>query len=156
MENKYFMHRIKKENGNYVKGIEVHDSIDSAVLSFWSYNVYAYNNPDYPDVTFVSCKITDINGNILHNYDMLWRKNVEGNNEDEKYFMHHIRKDGSTFNKDIDICNNIETARLAYSKAMAYGYNNPRHADVLYVSCMITRENGETEAMDTWIKPEEQ
>lgn len=152
MEEKYFMHRIKKENGSFVKGIEVHDTRDSAILSFWSYQVYAYGNPDYPNVTFVSCMITDNYGNVLQPYDITWRS--PDADMSEIYFMHHIRKDGDSFNKDIDICDTIDSARLAYSKALAYGYNNSKFPNVQLVSCMITAGWGEISAAETWVRPE--
>ena len=152
MDNKYFMHRIKKEDGNFVKGIEIHDSLESAIRSFWAYNVYAYNNPDYPNVTFVSLKITDINGVVLKPYDMIWQKPVE----DQAFFMHHIKKDGDAFAKDIDICETLDAAMLAYSKMMAYGYDNPRFPNINYISCMITNVYGMivNPYSETWIKPE--
>ena len=64
MEQKYFMHRIKKENGTYTKGIEVHDTLDSAIGSFHAYMKQGYGNPDNPNLTFVSCKVTDSNGYV--------------------------------------------------------------------------------------------
>jgi hypothetical protein len=157
MEQKFFMHRIKQENGSFVKGIEVHDTRDSAILSFWSYQVYAYGNPEYPNVTFVSCMITDIYGNVLSGngnsaYAMSWRK--PETEMDNVFFMHHIRKEGDTFSKDIDICTSFDAAKLAYSKAMAYGYNNSKFPNVQLVSCMITDTWGGTNMKETWIKPE--
>lgn len=32
---KYFMHRVQRENENYSKGIEIHDTLESAILSFF-------------------------------------------------------------------------------------------------------------------------
>ena len=139
MEHKFFMHRIKEENGTYVKGIEVHDDKNSAIRSFYAYMTYAYNNPKFPDVTYVSCKITDIDGNILQPYDRKWYKTDP---TDNTFFMHHIRKDGETFSKDIDICQSFDAAKLAFSDAMAYGYYNPKFASVELVSCMITDRFG--------------
>jgi hypothetical protein len=31
MENKFFLHRIRKENGLYSTGIEVHDTLEAAI-----------------------------------------------------------------------------------------------------------------------------
>lgn len=31
MENKFFLHRIRKDGGNYTTGIEVYDTLDSAI-----------------------------------------------------------------------------------------------------------------------------
>jgi len=75
MENKFFMHRIKQENGTFDKGIEVHDSFDAAKASFHAYmGAYAYNNSKFPNVTYVSCKITDTWGNIVRPFDETWIK----------------------------------------------------------------------------------
>ena len=45
MENKFFLHRIRKDGDTYNKGIEVHDSLDAAIQSFHSQMKLAYNNP---------------------------------------------------------------------------------------------------------------
>ena len=50
---KYFMHRIQKENGVFSKGIEVHDTLDAAKLSFWGRMKLAYGNK--AGITFVHC-----------------------------------------------------------------------------------------------------
>ena len=75
MEQKYFLHRIQIEHGNVVKGIEVHDTLDPAILSFWGRMKLGYNNPQHPNLILVSCKITDMNGNIIEPYNMIWQKN---------------------------------------------------------------------------------
>ena len=31
MENKFFLHRIRKDGDNYSTGIEVHDTLDAAI-----------------------------------------------------------------------------------------------------------------------------
>lgn len=74
MENKYFMHRIKEENGTFDKGIEVHDTFNDAIRSFHAYMAYGYDNPNKPNVTFLSCKITDRSGQVLKPYDGLYVK----------------------------------------------------------------------------------
>ena len=152
MEEKYFLHRIQGNNSTFSKGIEVHDTKDSAILSFWGRMKLAYGNNQ--DVKFMSCKITDSNGFVVRPYDLTW--NEEGE-YDNKYFMHHIRLDGETYTKDIDVCDTFDSARSAYATAMEYGYNNPRQPNVSFVSCEITDRNGfilEPFA-ETWIKPEE-
>lgn len=69
MENKYFMHRIKHDNSKqesakWDKGIEVHDTFNSAKQSYHAYlGAYAYGNAKQVD--FISCMITDIYGNTL-------------------------------------------------------------------------------------------
>lgn len=74
MENKYFMHRIKEENGVFDKGIEVHDTFNDAIRSYHAYMAYGYDNPNKPNVTFLSCKITDRSGQVLKPYDGLYVK----------------------------------------------------------------------------------
>lgn len=148
---KYFMHRIQKDNGVYTKGIEVHDTLDSAVLSFWGRMKTGFGKST---VTFVSCKITDSNGKTVDGYDMTWKADSENVNV---FFLHHIRLDGETFDKAIDILNSIDTARGDFAAQMEYGYNNPKYPNVSFVSCMITDLlSGGMELMTgTWNKKEE-
>lgn len=62
MENKYFMHRIKRAKGTFDKGIEVHDSLESAKQAYHAYlGAYAYGHSAETD--YVSCEITDMWGN---------------------------------------------------------------------------------------------
>lgn len=66
MATKTFMHRIKEENGTFDKGIEVHDTYEAAKASYHAYlGAYAYDNPKFPKVNYVSCMITDISGMVL-------------------------------------------------------------------------------------------
>ena len=58
MIEKYFMHRIQKENGSFSKGIEIHDTLDSAILSYHGRMKLAYGAN--PAITFMDCKITVI------------------------------------------------------------------------------------------------
>ena len=61
MENKFFMHRIKRNNDIWDKGIEVHDTYDAAKQSFHAYlGAYAYGHNEGTD--FVQCIITDMSG----------------------------------------------------------------------------------------------
>ena len=63
MEEKYFMHRIKRAKGEFTKGIEVHDSLGSALQSYHAYlGAYAYGKD--ADTDYVSCKITGMSGGI--------------------------------------------------------------------------------------------
>lgn len=151
MVEKYFLHRIQQENGTFTKGIEVHNTLYSAIIAFWGRMKYGYNNPSYPGMTFISCKITDGNGAVVAPYNLTWVKEMDGT-----FFMHHIYLDGETFNKDIDICADFDAARTAYAAQMEYGYNNPRHPDVSFVSCEITDRNGDVmfPFCETWNKPE--
>ena len=139
MVEKFFLHRIQKENGDYSKGIEVHDTLDSAVRAFWGRMKLGFNNPSYPNMTFVSCKITDGSGNTINPYNMTWLKEPE---EGNTFFMHHIMLDGATFSKNIDVCNDFDYARYSYAATMEFGYGNPAHPDVTFVSCEITDING--------------
>lgn len=57
-ENKFFMHRVKRTNGTYDKGIEVKDTLDDAKQSYHAYlGAYAYEHDANTD--FVQCMITD-------------------------------------------------------------------------------------------------
>ena len=153
MIEKYFFHRIKAEDTVFNKGIEIHDNLDSAIRAFYGYWTYAYNNPANPNVTFVSCRITDGSGAVVGKYDMTWLKaGVTGN----KFFMHYIRHDGGTFAKNIDIFDDFDAAKSAFGAQMAYGYDSPNHANVDFVSCQITDMSGHTlePYNDTWNKPE--
>lgn len=152
MTDKYFMHRIQEENGAFTKGIEVHDDLDSAIRAFWGRMKTAYNNQAMP---FAHCKITDVNGNVVSHYDMACQNGETGEN---KFFVHSIRENGETVTKGIDAYDSYDEARSAYATAMEYGYNNPKFANVTYVSCEITDKSGAvmTPYSETWIKPEEE
>lgn len=154
---KFFMHRIQKENGNYSKGIEIHDTLDSAILSYWGRAKMAFGKN--PAITFMHIMITDGSGNIVttggNKYMLHW---AAENEKDNKYFLHHIRKDGESFVKDIDAP--IYEAGQAYAEfasQMEYGYGNPRHADVSYVCCCITDilSGGMIIRAGSWEKAEE-
>ena len=153
MIEKYFFHRIKAEGEAFNKGIEVHDSLDSAIRAFYGYWTYAYNNPSSPNVTFVSCRVTDGSGAVVGKYDMTWLKETGMAN---KFFMHYIRHDGDNFAKNIDIFDDFDAAKGAFGAQMAYGYDNPNHANVDFVSCQITDTSGHTlePYNDTWNRPE--
>lgn len=64
MENKFFMHRIKRENGTFDKGIEVKETYEAAKQSYHAYlGAYAYGVK--AEVDFVQCMITDMSGAVL-------------------------------------------------------------------------------------------
>ena len=66
MENKFFMHRIKRTSDTFDKGIEVHDSYESAKGAFYAYmGSYAYGRAQDINVNFVSCEVTDMYGTRL-------------------------------------------------------------------------------------------
>lgn len=59
--DKFFMHRIKRTAGVFDKGIEVHDSVESAKQAYHAYlGAYAYGHS--ADTDYVQCKITDWEG----------------------------------------------------------------------------------------------
>lgn len=85
MDSKYFMHRIKCENGTYDKGIEVHDTFDSAKASYHAYlGAYAYGNKKFPNVTYVSCMITDMYNYIVNGLSENWIKAEEQEEPEEQ------------------------------------------------------------------------
>lgn len=58
MENKFFLHRIKRTNGAFDKGIEVKDTYEGAKQSYHAYiGAYAYGQDK--DTDFVQCMITE-------------------------------------------------------------------------------------------------
>lgn len=61
MDNKFFLHQIKRSNGTFDKGIVVKDGYEAAKQSFHAYlGAYAYGQN--ADTDFVSCEITDTYG----------------------------------------------------------------------------------------------
>ena len=64
MENKFFMHRVKRTGNTFDKGIEVKDTYDAARQSYHAYlGAYAYGND--ANTNFVQCMITDMSGATL-------------------------------------------------------------------------------------------
>ena len=64
MENKYFIHEIKRTGETINKGIVVADTYDAARQGYHAYlGAYAYGHEANTD--FVSCMITDMFGNTL-------------------------------------------------------------------------------------------
>lgn len=58
MENKYFLHQIKRTNGTIEKGIVVKDTPEAALQSYHAYlGAYAYGHDANTD--FVKCMIDD-------------------------------------------------------------------------------------------------
>lgn len=61
MDNKFFLHQIKRTGGTIDKGIVVKDSYAGALQGYHAYlGAYAYGQN--ADTDFVSCEITDIYG----------------------------------------------------------------------------------------------
>lgn len=64
MENKFFLHQIKRTSGNIDKGIVVKDSYDAAKQGYHAYlGAYAYGQN--ADTDFVSVMVTDATGTRL-------------------------------------------------------------------------------------------
>ena len=64
MENKFFLHQIKRTNGTITKGIVVAETYDAAKQGYHAYlGAYAYGHESGTD--FVSAMITDMSGTVL-------------------------------------------------------------------------------------------
>lgn len=72
MENKFFLHRIMHKAGAWDKGIEVHDTLNSAIQSYHARMAYGYDNPKFTDVDYVACMITDLYGNTVAPFKEHW------------------------------------------------------------------------------------
>lgn len=61
MENKFFLHQIKRTGGIFDKGIVIKDTYDDAKQGYHAYlGAYAYDHD--PNTNYVFCMITDISG----------------------------------------------------------------------------------------------
>ena len=64
MENKFFLHQIKRTNNSYEKGIVVKDSYNDARQGYHAYlGAYAYGHD--PNTDYVQCEITDMSGSKM-------------------------------------------------------------------------------------------
>ena len=149
MENKFFLHRIRKDNGVYNKGIEVHDTLDAAIQAFHSQMKMAYNNPAYPNTTYVSCMVTDEEDKIVTDYNETW--NITN---DSVFFVHYIRHDGETYTKGIDVYDNYGDACRNFHAQMEYGYGNNKYPNVTFVAAKITGTQGWAHKSEVWTKKE--
>ena len=135
--DKYFMHRIKEENGAFTTGIEVHDTKESAVRSFHGYMKQGFGNPQFPKLTFVCCFVEGPDGKIDPVHRAMWQK--PGLDVVNKIFHHHQ-----------------DEAEHHFHSEMEYGYGNPNHAKVSFQDCKVTERLSPVVLMDeTWVKPEE-
>lgn len=57
----FFLHQIKRTNGNYDKGIVVKETYEAALQSYHAY-LGAYSYGHEPSTDFVSCMITNDDG----------------------------------------------------------------------------------------------
>ena len=65
VENKIFLHSIRREGETYTKTIDVYDDMDAAQRAYADAMEYGYNNPKFPEVNLVACEITDIAGSKI-------------------------------------------------------------------------------------------
>ncbi len=71
MENKFFLHQIKRTKGAFTKGIVINDSFDQARQSYHAYlGAYAYGHE--ADTDYVFCMITDMDGTVVNNLKEVW------------------------------------------------------------------------------------
>ena len=150
MENKFFLHRIRKDGDNYTMGIEVHDSLDAAIQSFHSQMKMAYNNPSYPNMKYVSSMVTDENDKIVPGYNETWNKEKV-----RDFFVHYIRHDGSNYTKGIEVHNDYGAACRSYHTHMEYGYGNSKFPNITLAASKIVSGSGSVIKEETWIKAEE-
>ena len=64
MEEKFFLHQIKRTNGTFDKGIVIKDTFEAAKQSYHAYlGAYAYGQQE--DTDFVSVMISNVKGIVL-------------------------------------------------------------------------------------------
>ena len=147
MENKFFLHRIRKDGDAYSTGIEVHDTLDAAIQSFHSQMKMAYDNPSYPNMKYVSCMVTNENDEIVPGYNETWNKEKV-----RDFFVHYIRHDGDNYVKGIDVKASYVDACRIYHTYMEYGYGNSKFPNVSFVSGKITNSSGLVHKGEAWTR----
>lgn len=151
MENKFFLHRIRKDGDNYTTGIEVHDTLDAAIQSFHSQMKMAYNNPSYPNMKYVSCMVTDTEDKVVPGYNETWsREKVRD------FFVHYIRHDGDNYTKGIDVQSEYGAACRSYHTHMEYGYGNSKFPNISLVASKIVGGSGSVLKSEVWTKTDEE
>ena len=71
----FFLHQIKRSNGNYDKGIVVKETYEAALQGYHAYlGAYAYGQN--PDTDFVDCMITESQSMVVLNHEQ-WIKTTE-------------------------------------------------------------------------------
>ena len=81
MDNRFFLHQIKRTNATFDKGIVVKDTYEAAKQGYHAYlGAYAYGQN--ADTDFVSCMITDMSGTVLMAETWVKSEHEEAN-EDE-------------------------------------------------------------------------
>ena len=64
MEEKWFLSQIKRTNGEYVKGVVVHNTKDDAFNGFHAYfGAYGYGKDANTD--YVACYVADMSGAVI-------------------------------------------------------------------------------------------
>lgn len=149
MEDKFFLHRIRKDGDTYTCGIEVHNTRDAAIQSFHSQMKMAYNNPSYPNMKYVSCMVTDEEDNVIPGYNETW--NPEKIHD---FFIHYIRHDGDNYTKGISVKSNYTDACREYHTYLEYGFGNSKFPNVSFVANKITNSSGLTHKSEQWTKSE--
>lgn len=147
MEDKFFLHRIRKDGDNYTCGIEVHDTLDSAIQSFHSQMKMAYNNPSYPNMKYVSCMVTNENDEVVPGYNETWNKEKV-----HDFFIHYIRHDGDNYTKGINVKSDYADACRDYHTYLEYGFGNSKFPNVTFVANKITNSSGLAHKSEYWTK----
>lgn len=63
-EQKWFLSQIKRTDGEYTKGVVVHDSYNNVLNGFHAYfGAYGYGHDANTD--YVACFVSDMNGMII-------------------------------------------------------------------------------------------
>ena len=80
--NAFFLHQIKRTNGNYEKGIvvkadgTVEENYEAARQAYHAYlGAYAYGHD--PNTDYVSCMITGFSGEVVQPFSETWVKATE-------------------------------------------------------------------------------
>ena len=72
--NDFFVHYIRRDGDNYTKGIDVQSDYGAACRAYHTYMEYGYGNSRFPNITFVSGKLTNSSG--LAHKEAVWEKSV--------------------------------------------------------------------------------
>lgn len=70
-ETKFFMHRIRRVNGVWDKGIEIKDTFADAKQAFHA-QMAAYGYGQNKDCDYCSCLITDMSGTVVLPFSETW------------------------------------------------------------------------------------
>ena len=147
MEDKFFLHRIRKDGDSYTCGIEVHNTLDSAIQAFHSQMKMAYNNPSYPNMKYISCMVTNEQDEVVPGYNETWSKDRIND-----FFVHYIRHEGETYTKGIDVKSDYAEACRAYHTQLEYGYGNSKFPNITFVASKITNCGGLAHKSESWTK----